>query len=84
MIEFQVGHPFAAYTFKVDSILHDNPNCGLVDLWKGNVYGIVKAFLLAQANHTVVEGMKDEALDAIHTLFNGNVPGELKKIIDRF
>lgn len=84
VIEFQVGHPFAAYTFKVDSAIRDNPNCGFVDLWKDNVYGIVKAFLLAQANHTVVGGMKYEALDAVHTLFNGNVPDELKKIIDRF
>lgn len=84
--EFQVGHPFAAYVFKLDSATRDNPaiRAHIVDLWQNNVYGIVKTYLLAQANNCVTNGMKYDALDAVHQAHEGNVPEELKRIIDRF
>lgn len=83
IIEFQVGHPFAAYTFKVDSALRDNPNCGLVDLWKDNMYGTVKQYILDKANNTGQLGNKYEMWDAVFTSHKGNVPDELKYILNQ-
>lgn len=50
IVEFQVGHPFAAYTFTNDSALRDDPNCGAVDMWRDGVYVTVKRRILELAN----------------------------------
>jgi hypothetical protein len=85
IVEFQVGHPFAAYTFKVDSALRDNPNCGLIDVWKDGVYNKVKDYLLARATNTVQAGQLYEMLDAIHNLYGqAGPPEELKLILSTF
>lgn len=83
VVELQIGHPFAAYTFKVDSAIRDNPACGLTDLWKDNVYGKVKQHLLDVANKTPIFGGKYDAMDAVFTSHGGKVPDELKSILDR-
>ena len=49
-IELQIGHEFAAHTFTIDSAIRDNPNCGLIDLWKGGLYNMVKEYILDKAN----------------------------------
>lgn len=51
IIEIQVGHPFAMYTFKIDSIIRDKridgePLDGLVDLWDNGFYSFVKSVIL--------------------------------------
>lgn len=49
--EIQVGHPFAMYTFKRDSIIRDMRDANqstenIVDLWDNNLYSVVKAKIL--------------------------------------
>jgi hypothetical protein len=48
-VEIQIGHPFAAFTFQVDSYLRDNPaeRGKVVDLWTDDFYNLVKSFILA-------------------------------------
>lgn len=51
VIEIQVGHPFAMYTFKIDSIIRDKrldgiPLDGIVDLWDNGFYSFVKSVIL--------------------------------------
>ncbi len=47
IMEFQVGHEFAAYVFTRDSMLRDNPNCGVANFWANDFYNHVKAAILA-------------------------------------
>jgi hypothetical protein len=51
IIEIQVGHPFAMYTFKVDSIIRDkrlegSSTSDIVDLWDNGFYSFVKSVIL--------------------------------------
>lgn len=51
IVEIQVGHPFAMYTFTVDSIIRDKrlqkePLDGLVDFWDNDFYTYVKSAIL--------------------------------------
>lgn len=51
IIEIQVGHPFAMYTFKVDSKIRDlrltgGSTDGIVDLWDNGFYDFVKSSIL--------------------------------------
>jgi hypothetical protein len=51
VVELQVGHPFAVYTFTVDSIIRDKRLAGasvdgIVDLWDNGFYGYVKSLIL--------------------------------------
>jgi hypothetical protein len=51
IVELQVGHPFAVYTFTVDSIIRDKRLAcasldGIVDLWDNGFYGYVKSLIL--------------------------------------
>ena len=75
-IEVQIGHEFASHTFKIDSALRDNPNCGKVDLWSKNFYGDVKNLILAKAN---INYMLAKA-EKIHP---NNVPEELQEILNK-
>ena len=52
IIEIQVGHTFAMYTFKVDSSIRDkriegSSLEGIVDLWDNGFYGFVKSVILS-------------------------------------
>jgi hypothetical protein len=67
IMEFQVGHPFAAYVFTRDSYLRDHPDSKLVDLWKNNFYTNVKQKLLGQNNNDLLA-----ELDVLYS----NVPTE--------
>jgi hypothetical protein len=54
IVEIQVGHPFAMYTFKRDSIIRDmrdanESTSNIVDLWDNNLYGLIKAKILEPA-----------------------------------
>jgi len=86
IVEFQIGHPFASYTFAVDSALRDNPNCGLVDLWQGGVYQQVRSYILDSANNIPhPSGAKDEIWQALCSLHpNGELPHELSNIMNKF
>lgn len=46
MVEIQIGHPFAIYTFTVDSQLRDDPSLDLVDLWQNDFYVNTKKKIL--------------------------------------
>lgn len=51
IIEIQVGHPFAMYVFKVDSLIRDKRLAGsstddIVDLWDNGFYDFVKSVIL--------------------------------------
>jgi len=48
IVEFQVGHPFAQYTFARDSYIRDNITHDKVDLWGNNFYSHVQQKLLGQ------------------------------------
>ena len=55
IIEIQVGHPFAMYTFKVDSVIRDKringeSLDGIVDLWDNGFYNFVKSIILNKIN----------------------------------
>lgn len=55
IIEIQVGHPFAMYTFKIDSIIRDKRINGqslegIVDLWDNGFYDFVKSIILNKKN----------------------------------
>lgn len=82
VIEFQVGHPFAAYTFKIDSILRDNPKSNVIDLWKNGVYERVRQYILNKSNGVVISGEKHDAWTAVYDLHSGNIPTELRKILN--
>lgn len=47
IMEFQVGHEFATYVFTRDSMLRDNPKCGVVNFRANDFYNHVKAAILA-------------------------------------
>jgi hypothetical protein len=51
VIEIQVGHPFAMYTFKIDSKIRDmkldgKPVDDIVDLWDNGFYDFVKSSIM--------------------------------------
>ncbi|MBA3236958.1 MAG: hypothetical protein H0T62_01230 [Parachlamydiaceae bacterium] len=79
-IEIQIGHEFAAYTFSIDSALRDNPTCGKVDLWDKNFYGLVKKYILNEANNQI-SGSKDDINAVCEEIHKGDVPLELQKIL---
>ena len=82
IIEFQIGHPFAALTFTIDSALRDNPNCYLVDLWNGGFYEMMKGALLKQANGFIMNGVEKYDLCRVaFEIHNNSVPEKLKNIL---
>lgn len=55
IIEFQIGHPFAMYTFKTDSYLRENPTCTeAVDLWQNDFYAQTKQTILDKHNSSKI------------------------------
>jgi len=84
VVEFQVGHPFASYTFTVDSALRDDPACGLIDMWTDGAYDVVKKYILAVANRDFIQGNAPYNMwDCVVRIHRGNVPAELKAILNR-
>jgi len=82
--ELQIGHEFATYTFTVDSMLRDDPECGRVDLWKDGFYGRVKNIILKQANNVKLEpGEKYEMLDDAQYMHDFKLPQDLKTILNK-
>lgn len=82
--ELQIGHEFATYTFTIDSMIRDNPNCGKVDLWKNDFYCKVKNYILKKANNVEIQaGEKYDLFDLAHQIHNYNVPNDLKTILDK-
>ena len=82
-LEIQVGHPFAAHTFKIDSMIRDDKNCGAVDLWDKGFYQDVKQYILDKANGVestfTKEMLQAKALD-IHS---GEIPAGLQVILNK-
>lgn len=81
-IEFQIGHEFSAHTFEIDSELRD-PTCKKIDLWGNDFYPNVKNYLLDKANGRQPVFSKEELVKQADVLHNGNVPEELKSILDK-
>lgn len=85
VIEFQIGHEFASYTFSSDSALRDDKNCGQVDLWNKGFYGDVKTHILNKANNVEFnhedKGMLFIKCSDVHD--HTNIPNELVDIIVR-
>jgi hypothetical protein len=55
VVEIQVGHPFAMYTFSVDSLIRDKRLLGestedIVDLWDDDFYSFVKELVLKHSH----------------------------------
>jgi hypothetical protein len=80
-IEFQIGHPFAAHTFSIDSALRDDPTCGKIDLWKDNFYSDVKKRILDKANDEAASTSMPVLLAKADELHHGNIPKELSDIL---
>jgi hypothetical protein len=81
-LEMQIGHEFAAYTFAIDSRIRDGEK-GLVDLWSGGCYDKVKKYLLNHANKVLQPGAYYDLMDSIWGLHKGELPADLRGIIDR-
>lgn len=84
VVEFQVGHELAAYTFKIDSALRDDPECKEVDLWTDGVYGILKNRILEDANNQEYSMCKYDIYCAVWSLYKApqEPPLELRRILD--
>lgn len=80
IIEFQVGHPFAALTFTIDSALRDGKE-GYVDLWTDGFYGEVKTEILKKANGG--EAQTNELFVKAKNIHKGEIPEALEAILDK-
>lgn len=85
--EVQLLHPFARYTFMVDSERRRDPACGMVSLWSTDrwnqdFYITVKNYILDVKNGLTPERTKQELIDEVIRLHNGNVPKELMEIFN--
>lgn len=78
IIEFQVGHPFAFFTFTVDSHLRDHPK-SMVDLWENDFYSRVRAFILGTSEITGL-ALYTELVE----MYKGDVPYELDAIFEKW
>ncbi len=93
IVEFQLLHPFARYTFTRNSELRENPALKAVmpNLFANKFYDLVKTFILDDANGCFAGDQNarnirhQEILDravALHQSFgNGEIPQDLKDIL---
>lgn len=89
VIEFQIGHPFAAYTFSIDSHLRDHPeDTTTVSMWTNDYYQLVQSYILSQANKQDVPVSKEDIAIATEALFlprvPTSIPEELFRILHRW
>lgn len=84
VIEFQIGHPFAAYTFKIDSYLRDNPDGSTISLWTDGYYEYVRDYILAKSNQTEISNTKDDLVQRTQMLFGDQIPTELVTIFEQW
>jgi hypothetical protein len=80
IVEFQIGHEFAAYTFTTDSEIRDNPNCGEIDLWTDGFYNDVKKYILQDNNDLIT---KNDILQKAEKIHNNIIPTDLLSILNR-
>lgn len=77
MIEFQIGSPFAMYTFMVDSMIRDGA-MNLTDVWKNNFYGNMKDFILGKNKDFPVT-------KEVQKLYGSHpVPKEFRRVINLY
>ena len=77
MMEFQIGHPFAGYTFKQDSLIRDGHN--VVDLWDNNFYVRMKDCILGKVTQEF------DVSNELKKLYGEKeVPFELKRILSKW
>lgn len=99
IVEFQICHPFAWYSFMVERDIlksgeipegaaQNNPFQAIpkgthVSLYKDDIYGMVKRFILKRANQIpVTEESKDLVIQAVTDIHpSGKVPLELLHIL---
>lgn len=82
LIELQIGHPFASFTFARDSLLRDNPQCGEVDLWKDGFYNDVKQHILDLANGKEPSLSKEKLVEKAQRIHGGKIPADLETILN--
>jgi len=87
VIEFQIGHEFASYTFTINSTLRDNPKCGLINLWSEDFYDDVKKFILNKTNNIEGNIIMSDILIKANKIHQNNilnkVPNDLLVILNR-
>lgn len=85
IIEFQIGSEFATQTFKIDSELRDDPNCGKVDLWNKDFYNDVKTYILNKANNIEFNDIeaKHNILIKANDIHENNISDELLAILNK-
>lgn len=99
IVELQIGHVFASYTFQVDSEIRNQKvkieklcKQGFfvdskplpVDLWKNDFYTTVKNVILAKANNEPVPTSMKEIWNQVELLFRGrDIPKELTLILSK-
>lgn len=86
IIEIQVGHPFAMYTFKVDSVIRDKringeSLDGIVDLWDNGFYSFVKSIVLNKKN--LMKITIDDFINIYPTKENMKNDNELMSILSK-
>lgn len=81
VIEFQIGHEFASYTFSIDSALRDNPDCGKVDLWNQGFYDYVKTQILNKANIVFEDNQFFLLIECSNIHNHENIPNDLIDIL---
>jgi len=85
IIEFQIGSEFATETFKIDSSLRDDPNCGKVDLWTKDFYADVKTFILNKSNNIEFNNIeaKNNIFIKANDIHQNNIPDNLLFILNK-
>lgn len=83
LTEIQVGHPFAALTFEIDSKLREDKQCGLVKLWTDGFYKDVRTYILNQANGIQqAPNARQLILEKAERIHPNGVPEQLQKILN--
>jgi hypothetical protein len=81
VVEIQVGHPFASYTFQLDSAKRASADRGkCVDLWDDDFYALVKANIL----HPQSQGTAAEAKARLQAIVKDKAspsPDEVKNVL---
>lgn len=72
IVEMQIGHPFALYTFKADSCIRDGGD--VVDLWADGFYTMMKQHMLEGFNGTPYTNTFEQCMDVCNRIHNGNTP----------
>lgn len=80
IVELQIGHPLALYTFEMDSLRRVGGS--QVDLWENDFYSTTKDYILSLVDKTIPSCTKEEILEKARTIHNGTIPERLLSILN--